>query len=81
MQCNAMVNEETPVDQDDLDYYGIVLANLLNNRQILPDKRSCIRRGRSCDHRPNDCCPNESCKFDFNISFNLFQSIMYLVKC
>ncbi|UYV70651.1 hypothetical protein LAZ67_8000167 [Cordylochernes scorpioides] len=24
--------------------------------------RSCIRRGGSCDHRPNDCCYNSSCR-------------------
>lgn len=49
------------LDPDDLDYYGIMLANLLNNRQLLsPDKRSCLRRGSPCDHRPNDCCPQSS---------------------
>ncbi|XP_054716614.1 toxin Tbo-IT2-like isoform X2 [Uloborus diversus] len=25
-------------------------------------KRSCIRRGSSCDHRPSDCCFNSSCR-------------------
>jgi len=25
-------------------------------------KRSCIRRGGNCDHRPNDCCYNSSCR-------------------
>ncbi|KFM62607.1 U8-agatoxin-Ao1a, partial [Stegodyphus mimosarum] len=25
-------------------------------------KRSCIKRNGSCDHRPNDCCYNSSCR-------------------
>ncbi|XP_055927420.1 U8-agatoxin-Ao1a-like [Argiope bruennichi] len=25
-------------------------------------KRSCLKRGMSCDHRPNDCCYNSSCR-------------------
>ncbi|KAF7495096.1 hypothetical protein SSS_00103 [Sarcoptes scabiei] len=50
-------------DQDDLDYYGLMLANLINTRHLLgPDKRSCLRRGSSCDHRPNDCCLNSVCR-------------------
>uniref|UniRef100_U5EQ61 Putative u8-agatoxin-ao1a-like protein n=1 Tax=Corethrella appendiculata TaxID=1370023 RepID=U5EQ61_9DIPT len=26
------------------------------------DKRACVRRGGNCDHRPNDCCFNSSCR-------------------
>ncbi|GFT67744.1 uncharacterized protein NPIL_1981 [Nephila pilipes] len=26
------------------------------------EKRSCIRRGGSCDHRPNDCCFSSACR-------------------
>ncbi|KFM63071.1 hypothetical protein X975_17163, partial [Stegodyphus mimosarum] len=26
------------------------------------EKRSCIRRSGSCDHRPNDCCFNSACR-------------------
>ncbi|XP_060530648.1 U8-agatoxin-Ao1a-like isoform X2 [Cylas formicarius] len=25
-------------------------------------KRACVRRGGNCDHRPNDCCYNSSCR-------------------
>lgn len=25
-------------------------------------RRSCIRRGGTCDHRTNDCCYNSSCR-------------------
>lgn len=52
-------------DSDDIDYYGVVLANLLNGRSmnyLQNEKRSCIRRGGPCDHRPNDCCPKSSCR-------------------
>jgi hypothetical protein len=47
-------------DQDNLeDYYGSALENLLQKEQqkSVTDKRSCVRRGGTCDHRPNDCCP------------------------
>lgn len=48
-------------DQETLeDYYG-TLDNLLQ-QNISPDKRSCVRRGGTCDHRPNDCCPKSSCR-------------------
>lgn len=43
---------------DDLDDYNDNLARLL----FFTRKRSCIRRGGSCDHRPNDCCYNSSCR-------------------
>lgn len=25
-------------------------------------RRACVRRGGNCDHRPNDCCYNSSCR-------------------
>ncbi|KAJ1530500.1 hypothetical protein ONE63_005398 [Megalurothrips usitatus] len=25
-------------------------------------RRSCVRRGGNCDHRPGDCCYNSSCR-------------------
>ncbi|GAB6018721.1 hypothetical protein CHUAL_000397 [Chamberlinius hualienensis] len=25
-------------------------------------RRSCVRRGDRCDHRPNDCCNNSACR-------------------
>jgi hypothetical protein len=52
-------------DQDTLeDYYGSALENLLQNQQknIVNEKRSCVRRGGTCDHRPNDCCPKSACR-------------------
>ncbi|CAG9762435.1 unnamed protein product [Ceutorhynchus assimilis] len=30
--------------------------------QPAQQKRACIRRGGNCDHRPNDCCYNSSCR-------------------
>ena len=57
-----------PATADDLDYYGVVLANLLKNRQaILEEKRSCIDRGAPCEDRRDDCCAN--CKFNKKIYF------------
>ncbi|XP_034246830.1 uncharacterized protein LOC117648435 [Thrips palmi] len=31
-------------------------------RYVNPVKRACVRRGGNCDHRPNDCCYNSSCR-------------------
>ncbi|XP_052133360.1 uncharacterized protein LOC127752335 isoform X2 [Frankliniella occidentalis] len=31
-------------------------------RFVNPVKRACVRRGGNCDHRPNDCCYNSSCR-------------------
>uniref|UniRef100_A0A4V2H8V7 U34-Liphistoxin-Lth1b_2 n=1 Tax=Liphistius thaleban TaxID=1905330 RepID=A0A4V2H8V7_9ARAC len=36
-------------------------GNILGNG-LLRKKRSCIRRGGRCDHRPNHCCSNSSCR-------------------
>ncbi|XP_064488980.1 uncharacterized protein LOC135400905 isoform X2 [Ornithodoros turicata] len=54
---NAMTNEEQ-APRDDIDDYNDNLARLL----FFARKRSCIRRGGSCDHRPSDCCYSSSCR-------------------
>ncbi|KAK9751631.1 Conotoxin [Popillia japonica] len=55
----------TPYFQDDDD--GISLEdeysdNALDRLLQTAQKRACIRRGGNCDHRPNDCCYNSSCR-------------------
>ncbi|KAK8745458.1 hypothetical protein OTU49_000197, partial [Cherax quadricarinatus] len=59
------------VPQADMDYTADLLERLLARTQkrddmagLAPIKRwrSCIRRGGTCDHRPNDCCYNSSCR-------------------
>ncbi|XP_070384054.1 uncharacterized protein [Dermacentor albipictus] len=52
------VEKQPHEPRDDLDDYNDNLARLL----FFTRKRSCIRRGGSCDHRPNDCCYNSSCR-------------------
>ncbi|KAL3265275.1 hypothetical protein HHI36_009485 [Cryptolaemus montrouzieri] len=52
-----------PYDDDDNyppedDYSENAIDHLLQSAQ----KRACIRRGGNCDHRPNDCCYNSSCR-------------------
>ncbi|RWS22962.1 uncharacterized protein B4U80_07029 [Leptotrombidium deliense] len=42
-----------------LEDYSDSLVKLLNN---ISKKRSCLRRGAICDHRPYDCCPNSVCR-------------------
>ncbi|XP_019870470.1 putative neurotoxin isoform X2 [Aethina tumida] len=32
------------------------------DKLLQTQKRACIRRGGNCDHRPNDCCYNSSCR-------------------
>ncbi|XP_037581082.1 U8-agatoxin-Ao1a [Dermacentor silvarum] len=41
-----------------LDEYKQRLENYL----MSADKRSCIRRGATCDGRPNDCCNQSACR-------------------
>ncbi|XP_055950307.1 uncharacterized protein LOC129984447 isoform X2 [Argiope bruennichi] len=31
-------------------------------KYLMSTKKSCIRRGGSCDHRPSDCCFSSSCR-------------------
>lgn len=45
-------------DDNLLDEYKERLENYL----MSADKRSCIRRGGSCDGRPNDCCHQSACR-------------------
>ncbi|XP_069193928.1 uncharacterized protein [Procambarus clarkii] len=63
--------EGDAVQQADVDYTADLLERLLARTQkrddlagLAPIKkwRSCIRRGGTCDHRPNDCCYNSSCR-------------------
>jgi len=48
-------DDELPLDDD---YSESALEHILRPAQ----KRACIRRGGNCDHRPNDCCYNSSCR-------------------
>ncbi|KAG8195551.1 hypothetical protein JTE90_002177 [Oedothorax gibbosus] len=42
------------------DYSDVNLESFLGKQY----KRSggCVRRGGSCDGKPNDCCPNSACR-------------------
>jgi len=46
------------------DYSDSIARILLNNRKrISPSRRrSCLRRGATCDHRPSDCCYSSTCR-------------------
>jgi len=58
----SVITKSYADDQETLeDYYGAALENMLQP-SIANDKRSCVRRSGSCDHRPNDCCPSSSCR-------------------
>ncbi|KAK8377610.1 hypothetical protein O3P69_013924 [Scylla paramamosain] len=59
--------EPDGMQQAEVDYTADLLDHLLGRAQKRsPDiylfRRSCIRRGGACDHRPNDCCYNSSCR-------------------
>ncbi|XP_059489719.1 U8-agatoxin-Ao1a-like isoform X2 [Neocloeon triangulifer] len=51
-------DSEPPPESTLDDYSDNNLERLFQNSQ----KRSCVRKGGSCDHRPNDCCYNSSCR-------------------
>ncbi|XP_069997274.1 U8-agatoxin-Ao1a isoform X4 [Penaeus vannamei] len=60
VMAQPLLNEGQEGDsgQPDVDYTTDLLERLLSRTQ----KRSCIRRMGACDHRPNDCCYNSSCR-------------------
>ncbi|KAK5643987.1 hypothetical protein RI129_007832 [Pyrocoelia pectoralis] len=57
-------HDELPLEDD---YSENALDHILQSAQkrsslIYLFRRACIRRGGNCDHRPNDCCYNSSCR-------------------
>ncbi|XP_037084019.1 U8-agatoxin-Ao1a-like [Pollicipes pollicipes] len=57
--------QEMPLEMDE---YSNLLANLLRKSGqkrspfVYVYRRSCIRRGSSCDARPHDCCGYGTCR-------------------
>ncbi|XP_022236204.1 U8-agatoxin-Ao1a-like [Limulus polyphemus] len=45
-------------DEDTMDDYSDNLTRFL----FYTWKRGCVRRGSSCDNRPDECCYNSSCR-------------------
>lgn len=39
-----------------------ILFNIRRSSLIYVFRRACVRRGGNCDHRPNECCYNSSCR-------------------
>ncbi|XP_042873639.1 uncharacterized protein LOC122254159 [Penaeus japonicus] len=73
VMAQPLLNEGQEGDsgQADVDYTADLLERLLSRTQKQDDLaepapvkrwRSCIRRMGACDHRPNDCCYNSSCR-------------------
>nr|CAH0099830.1 unnamed protein product [Daphnia galeata] len=61
---DQMTNEQQSAG---LNYFTDNAEPLMENAQkrsplIYVSRRSCIRRGGSCDHRRNDCCFSSSCR-------------------
>ncbi|KAI1307930.1 Transmembrane protein 33 [Halotydeus destructor] len=40
----------------------LALEDLTGSEGMKLEKRGCLRRGGSCDGRPQDCCPSSSCR-------------------
>jgi len=57
VQAGPYLEDDDDIPLDD-DYSENALEHILQPAQ----KRACIRRGGNCDHRPNDCCYNSSCR-------------------
>ncbi|XP_054159428.1 U8-agatoxin-Ao1a-like isoform X2 [Oppia nitens] len=49
---------DSDLTSDLVDDYNANIAKLL----FVNRKRSCVRRGASCDHRPEDCCDSSVCR-------------------
>ncbi|XP_064488981.1 toxin Tbo-IT2-like isoform X1 [Ornithodoros turicata] len=48
--------------QDQYDSFLDEYKERLENYLMSADKRSCVRRGGSCDGRPHDCCHQSACR-------------------
>ncbi|XP_018570477.1 uncharacterized protein LOC108910374 isoform X2 [Anoplophora glabripennis] len=57
-QAGPYVDDEETFLPGEEDYSENAIDRLLQSAQ----KRACVRRGGNCDHRPNDCCYNSSCR-------------------
>ncbi|XP_022901469.1 toxin Tbo-IT2-like isoform X2 [Onthophagus taurus] len=68
-------DEALPYDEDYIDNNALdrLLQSAQNGYKFVHTKRqekskeddeprACIKRGGNCDHRPNDCCFNSSCR-------------------
>ncbi|CAG9856872.1 unnamed protein product [Phyllotreta striolata] len=64
--CSPYVDDEESYQPSEDDYTDNAIDRLLQSAQkrslIYLFRRACIRRGGNCDHRPNDCCYNSSCR-------------------
>ncbi|XP_076370143.1 xibalbin-1-like isoform X2 [Tachypleus tridentatus] len=55
---DTIVGYAYSINEEQLEKYREKLLEILP----LAYKRTCIRRGRSCDIRPNSCCGGSSCR-------------------
>jgi len=62
-QQQQMMDDE-PMDEDFAGLMQVAQKRTVGTPagMIYVSRRSCIRRGGSCDHRRNDCCFSSSCR-------------------
>ncbi|CRL04635.1 CLUMA_CG017701, isoform A [Clunio marinus] len=59
IKANSYLDSDL-LNDDELNYPAP--DNYLDDLQAPAEKRACIRRSGNCDHRPNGCCYNSSCR-------------------
>ncbi|XP_055642255.1 U8-agatoxin-Ao1a-like [Toxorhynchites rutilus septentrionalis] len=57
---DTMDNDKSLSDDSLLD--SVLQPGAKRSSLIQVYRRACIKRGGNCDHRPNDCCYNSSCR-------------------
>ncbi|XP_075211667.1 xibalbin-1-like isoform X2 [Lycorma delicatula] len=58
-----LLYEDLPLEEYPDDEIDRLLQNAQKRSSLVYlYRRACVRRGGSCDHRPDDCCYNSSCR-------------------
>ncbi|XP_070506629.1 toxin Tbo-IT2-like [Chironomus tepperi] len=60
VKANPYMDSDLMLGDDELGYPEG--DNYLDELMAPAEKRACIRRSGNCDHRPNGCCANSSCR-------------------
>lgn len=62
LEDDEALDELEDYSENNLDRFLQQAQEKRSSRTYMPMRRSCIRRGASCDHRQQDCCYNSTCR-------------------
>lgn len=58
LEKDSLINDAL---NDEMNY-PVEEENFYDELRMPAEKRACVRRSGNCDHRPNGCCQNSSCR-------------------